>query len=179
MHGDSREKCARPRQRRRGVATLLSLLIGLSVLLSACSSGGSATNDDRQFATDRHADVPATETEIPIPTPQEIPTLVASPAATPADSAERPVSPVSTIYAVAEGGVIAVDVVTGKTRVITRNDRSGTIVRISSSPTGDRAALLRAHKADKKTQYDLELWSADGKATKTWKEAETRRDRAP
>jgi len=40
------------------MATLLSLLIGVSALLSACSSGGNATNDDRQFATDRHTEVP-------------------------------------------------------------------------------------------------------------------------
>ena len=130
MHGDSLETCARTHQRRWRFAALINTLLMVAVLVAACSNGESATDEDRQFATDRHTETPGAATEIPSEIPTEIPILVATPPASPVSGVVVPVSQVSTLYAIAEGGVIAIDVATGATRVIGRSDKKGDVIRI-------------------------------------------------
>jgi len=77
----------------------------------------------------------------------------------------------------AEGGVIAIDVATGATRVVCRSDKNGEIVRIASSPEGDRVAVLGNVKKDDKSRYDLEIHSATGETETSWKDIEAHLDR--
>ncbi len=134
MHGDLAETCARPHHRHWRIAALINTLLVVAVLIASCSNGNGATDEDRQFATDRHTETPGAATEIPSTVPTEIPTIVATPVASPIGDVALPVSPVHTIYAIAEGGVIAIDVATGATRVICRSDKNGDVIRIASSP---------------------------------------------
>ena len=162
MHGDSSETCARTHHRRWRVAALINTLLVVVVTVAACSNGNGATDENRQFATDRHTETPGVATEIPSEIPAEIPTMVATPQASPMSGEALPTSPVKTLYAIAEGGVIAIDVATGATRVICRSDKTGDVIRIASSPDGDHVAVLRKVKKGDKARYDLEIRSATG-----------------
>jgi WD40 repeat protein len=177
MHGDSPETCARTHHRRWRIVALINTLLVVVVLIAACSNGNGAADEDRQFATDRHTETPGVATEIPSTVPTEIPTIVATPVASPIGNVVLPVSSVHTLYAMAERGVIAIDVATGATRVICRSDKNGDVIRIASSPDGDRVAVLRKVKKDDKTRYDLEIRSSTGETITTWKDIEAHLDR--
>jgi hypothetical protein len=178
MHGDSAETCGPTHHRRWRIAALINTLLVVVVFTAACSNGNGAADEDRQFATDRHTETPGAATEIPSTVPPEIPTIAAAtPVASPIGGVVLPVSPVHTIYAIAEGGVISIDVATGATRVVCRSDKNGDVVRIASSPDGDRVAVLRKVKKGDNVRFDLEIRSATGETTTTWKDIEAHLDR--
>ncbi|CAN5565845.1 hypothetical protein BH09CHL1_BH09CHL1_26720 [soil metagenome] len=153
------------------------LLIGVvSIsLLAACGGGDDDTSvEDRRFATDPREPTSTATLSVPSPTPIATATgepstdviVVASP--TPAI-----VSTVTTVYAVADDAVIAVDTASKATRVLVRSTAEHEILRISPSADGEQVAILFSFASGTETRYDLEVRSKTGQELAAWSDIES------
>ncbi len=178
MHEVRRDGGDRVRSRRWfRLHLILTGLIALSVL-AACGSDDNATVEDRRFATDpmeptstaAATETPATQLETAISASTATSTIVVSP--TPAIA-----STVTTVYAIAEDAVIAVDTASNATRVLDRSNDERSVARISSSLDGESVAILYSVANGDDTRYDLSIRNKNGDETAHWTDIESALDR--
>lgn len=160
---------------------LLIGVVGLT-LLAACGGDDNPSIEDRRFATDPREPTSTATLPVPSPTPEETAsgsstvqaeadaTVVASP--TPAI-----VSTVTTVYAIADDAVIAVDTLSNATRVLARSSAEQEIARISPSADGEQVAILFSSGSGTDTRYDLEVQSKSGQEMAAWTDVESVLDR--
>jgi hypothetical protein len=149
-------------------------IIGLVCMLAlaACGGDGSGVKEDRRYATDPGQPATATSavatgTAPPTSEPTSSPLRI-TPEASPASIA----STTEIVYALVDGAVVAVDVRTGQTRVLTRSRDDERVVRIAASPEGAAVAIVRRTGADDASVYDLEIRDRQGDVVTTWRDIE-------
>jgi hypothetical protein len=169
----------RPQSRRWSRFHLLLVGITAISVLAACGGNDSGPIEDRRFATDPRE---PTSTAAPQTPTVEAATAPAIESATidvtvGASPAPPVTSNVTTVYAIADGAVIAVDPVSGHSRVLVRSSAEREISRISPSADGEQVAVLYTAGSDSKTRYDLEIFSKTGERVTSWSDIESALDR--
>jgi hypothetical protein len=139
-------------------------MIVLALALGACGNdgGSGAVEEDRRYATDPEpapTELPATETAEPSATLTP-PTFDAS-GVSPEASPDPVYSQVTRVFALLDGNVVVVDVLTGLSEVIAQSDEGGEISLIVPVPDGSALAVIRDRLGDERV-FDLEIMSADG-----------------
>lgn len=148
----------------------LSVALLVVLILSACGGdGGQGTQDDRRFATDPEpvpTELPATETAVPTATEPPTATIVAaSPEATPV-----PVqSSVTTLYALIDGDVTVLDLITGHVRVLARSTDADGLELIAPMPDGSSVAIITRRGGDAPI-WDLAIVTSEGHARSNWRD---------
>ncbi|MGH2550938.1 MAG: hypothetical protein ACRDHN_16220, partial [Thermomicrobiales bacterium] len=175
MHEVRRAGSDRLRSRRWSRLHLLLIGVVSVSLLAACGGGDDNPSiEDRRFATDPRKPTSTATLSVPSPTPDATATgepstdvtVVASP--TPAI-----VSTVTTVYAIADDAVIAVDTASNATRVLARSSAERDIARISSAADGEQVAILYSIASGTETRYDLEVRSKTGQELAAWRDIES------